>query len=1533
MEFENINVRVKGKRLSRIPVYQHRNKKVLVNNFKEKCLNETKIVEHLKKETNSVKTVSVGDTSNLAMLTPKRLKLGEDETLEVNLSFGTNGGGYLDTGQLRGALEGCEVEVIIEAPTDFGGPETDMESPINQPCETITKKSSTPKVPPEAATQQEKNPSDSFARVSVVPSGTDSVPPPPSQRFERDFSASVVVPPTLNGAVPYVRDALPNEPCVVLDISTSERVGGTQVPSDVVRCQNMQLDGVCMDLGDDGTKVMDSHSSINMATTDHPQQPPAEAGSKDVEDTSSTSTPLQQSAVPPAPPPRPPSPPPLAAPAAIDPEAGCANGGGGGSPPPEFAREQCYVDRERQHDAQQQQHLVWRFHNGRLVFHTVADGKSESEVAAEVSEDNSELNSLDSGTLILTSKDINKRVDENRSRLKLIEEKLKQAGITDTYDDNHNKLTKENLKLQDEVFRNSFCQFDATQIHHQVDATFDKQYVEVYDEFDSSSSTEEYYMMRDQNTNMTTNHPKHNLDKDNLKSLLKKPGKSKHKKNRVVFNETNNEFFDADYIILIREECDFDEDDDDSVCTCNQHEMVRLQCCEPNCTCYEQNPQSPKFAPPMEFVDAVTLSPPEGYKDMELGEQQLLALQQMARRGQRAPVCRECRECSHDDEDDDDGEGSQSDTDVGVYRTAASVKETASPTCEDQEEKEKTDQSQQTTPTTPPNDPQDTQQRNYILETISMTTTTEQRMLREVQQQEEETRRKTPSPLPNPGSPISGILKGGRLWKQQSLDMQNAEVKEQIPDSDDEAGNKRSVRFIESNEDKRDSCDGASDNTQDIDEVDNKVNPSKEELKPADVDTSVSPESTEMTLTFKLGNHVLISNNSLKPNSAVRQLFPCTKPAVKPPAEEENVHQYLVTAESLRAFEEAKRSKLPQLIQSGETDDSIKRAIERNTLRRSLIRYEPKNRRKTDNSLVERIKQLTCDVDEDTTVRVSPPGEESRNSPEVNNLIKANSDVKSFSPSSSSTTSSNSSSVSSTYKKITDLFGKRQERVPDVQNNFGGGLPDLGGPNQEFNSSNDSRRFLAPLTACVSAINNPEEYYYQVGERSSMASSLGTEYSLEDIDEGLNDGNKGNAPDVLAGTPSASESGDELALFVQQDASRIERIKKKYQPEEKKVDDEDDEHDDYGFNRRPSVRGIKPRFGSTTEILQQIQNQLQPPLPTRVNWPYYSESGLDNKRNTNLGAAYRPTSLPDENLYQNRCVYRGNVNSTVRSGCNEYYQSLPRSRSNSGGRPQSPPPLEVSKYQQTMVYIPYNHLEGLQPPNPYYPQQTDYARVSNQNQINKRYIEPIYQQRIHPQALPPDYNPNMAHQQVMKGVVRMPYVNGQPVPHNMMGSRSESPLPGQFSTARATQTPQASVATCNYYPANPRYRPMVGPAYPSEAVYVSKINRHSFPSAAGPRYPPRRQRLPNRIGQRAQRPDAAPHAPQRLPQPEQQGHLPHQVALHREGRARRGGQHLPPGLHRPERQHHDVPHFPPSAPRRPVLRHECLRYCRLLLNF
>lgn len=76
--------------------------------------------------------------------------------------------------------------------------------------------------------------------------------------------------------------------------------------------------------------------------------------------------------------------------------------------------------------------------------------------------------------------------------------------------------------------------------------------------------------------------------------------------------------------------------------------------------------------------------------------------------------------------------------------------------------------------------------------------------------------------------------------------------------------------------------------------------------------------------------HSSIFHNALRPNSAVRQLFPAT---VGQPAA-------ALTHEALRAFEEAKRSHVAApVVHSDSETDTIRRTIERNALRRSLIKY------------------------------------------------------------------------------------------------------------------------------------------------------------------------------------------------------------------------------------------------------------------------------------------------------------------------------------------------------------------------------------------------------------------------------------------------------------------------------------------------------------------------------------------------------------------------------------------------------------------
>lgn len=88
---------------------------------------------------------------------------------------------------------------------------------------------------------------------------------------------------------------------------------------------------------------------------------------------------------------------------------------------------------------------------------------------------------------------------------------------------------------------------------------------------------------------------RHNKDHENLKSSLKKNNKSK--KHRVVFDETANEFFEADYIIVVRDECGgySDEGENEECSGCGSCDRFSVQ-----------------------EAEAGALSPPEGYKDMGL---------------------------------------------------------------------------------------------------------------------------------------------------------------------------------------------------------------------------------------------------------------------------------------------------------------------------------------------------------------------------------------------------------------------------------------------------------------------------------------------------------------------------------------------------------------------------------------------------------------------------------------------------------------------------------------------------------------------------------------------------------------------------------------------------------------------------------------------------------------------------------------------------------------------------------------------------
>jgi hypothetical protein len=183
---------------------------------------------------------------------------------------------------------------------------------------------------------------------------------------------------------------------------------------------------------------------------------------------------------------------------------------------------------------------------------------------------------------------------------------------------------------------------------------------------------------------------------------------------------------------------------------------------------------------------------------------------------------------------------------------------------------------------------------------------------------------------------------------------------------------------------------------------------------------------------------------------------------------------------------------------------------------------------KDSTSLEERIRQLTCDIDEpgdsDGTSSINVSEMERRDSPAGEETPHQTKFDKSFSPSSSASSSS-SCSTGSTYKKITDLFNKdkRHEKILETDENpiviqdcrcgpdigMGVGVQIQAGhshqpPPPPPRSEQTKRQFLstnlASLTACVAGQRDDNFSYYiaaKPGDRMSTASSqTGDQYSI-----------------------------------------------------------------------------------------------------------------------------------------------------------------------------------------------------------------------------------------------------------------------------------------------------------------------------------------------------------------------------------------------------------------------------------------------------
>ncbi|XP_048004322.1 uncharacterized protein LOC125240473 [Leguminivora glycinivorella] len=825
---------------------------------------------------------------------------------------------------------------------------------------------------------------------------------------------------------------------------------------------------------------------------------------------------------------------------------------------------------------------------------------------------------------------------------------------------------------------------------------------------------------------------RHNKDHDNLKSSLKKGSKSK--KHRVVFDESANEFFEADYIIVVRDECGYSDEGESEECS--------------GCGACEQRYQEPEPG---------ALSPPEGYKDMGLfnrdgtlreqawwetgdvllvGErsgtvftpQHLQLLRRLQReRMLRSTICADCDahaalhqplEMEYEYEEEEANEADKELRPV-VRRTAKHIAAG--------EERPRINSSQQTTPTE--ECPSEMFIEDNQIELPSAPITSEESDTGDAEGRQSS--ENSPSRQRR-----GGILKGGRLWKSLDNDKdiieQNDDQRSTTTASDEDGSfTPRSVRFVE--RPKEPSEDASSQKS----EVSARTSLS---------DSETSTQKDNSSNTQRLETPLIVSTQTAKPNSAVQQLFNSSRPP--PPA----IEPQLVTSETLRAWDAGVRPKTEEA--------AVRRVAERNALRCSLLRSEARKKqqpKQETTSLAERIRLLTCDVeDEGEEQRASPAGAAAdkycsgsdKSSDKSYNSVDRNNE-KAFGSASSSSSSSTLSVTPAIGRQIPpDLGDVHQEPqkprpeprrqflstlapltacvgsaahhegfyyVPpgertsastniDLQEHSDAPAPDVVAGTPGTSATRHLLATLAPLTARVGSAAHHEGFYYvPPGERTSASTNIdlqehsdapapdvvagtpgtsATRHLLATLapltarvgsaahHEGfyyvppgertsastnidLQEHSDAPAPDVVAGTPGAGDGDDGLAAFARASGPRTERLRQRYGHESQPASS-DDEHDDYGFHRRPAVRGIaiKQQLGASEDILQQMQNDLQPSpgaapaaapahacqrTSSNYSWPYYSEANLNSRPQSRASATSNWSQKSSEYVSGRQC--------------------------------------------------------------------------------------------------------------------------------------------------------------------------------------------------------------------------------------------------------------------------------------------------------
>lgn len=419
-----------------------------------------------------------------------------------------------------------------------------------------------------------------------------------------------------------------------------------------------------------------------------------------------------------------------------------------------------------------------------------------------------------------------------------------------------------------------------------------------------------------------------------------------------------------------------------------------------------------------------------------------------------------------------------------------------------------------------------------------------------------------------------------------------------------------------------------------------------QETRPADVPGLVKPEDPKTGATanaaaaapdegyvmIKCGNNTVLYNNR-NPNSAVRQLFPATKFVCPPTRIKETddarlLNKYLITEESLRAFDSRSLNgglggaAFKTEAHSDDDDDDTSNSLIRRTIERSTLRRNTANKKKNigdgkEISLIEKIRRLTCDSDDETTdhhqAAADDPVKKSAQQEQATAAYTVLVHCESVTPSAATTTAP-------AYKKLTELFGgSGGSGVGRYEQPL---LPPGGGQSGDPVANKPD-----PLDLCdghAAAAGNRGTAVRSVAGGKPFLSTLATACVTGNVQHPAAGGSGGPPltagatqppqcpqPDVVAGTQTPGQSQcrqEELAAFVQQDSGRLEKIRKRYMPPAQTsnagaaaAEDDDDENDDYGFNRRPEVHGIRSGFSAQITI----KNNQQP--PSQRPRSYYGE--------------------------------------------------------------------------------------------------------------------------------------------------------------------------------------------------------------------------------------------------------------------------------------------------------------------------------------